>query len=201
MRISETTLSFLENDCIQRFGNSRGKIIFHKAEMIYSELCEKAEYRNSAVISQHLQQNLFPPMAYYKALQSEEIPQMAALEYVRQETQKAANFKKAEMKKLTNLPFTYTLYRLGAKKHMRRNFPDEGWKTEWIKFNGKEIHFNLHRCIYWELTNKYACPELCCVYCENDNISFSGLLPKIRFERNGTLGNGSPYCDFHFIKI
>ena len=46
----------------------------------------------------------------------------------------------------------------------------------------------------------YDCPELCCVYCENDDISFSGLLPKIRFERTGTLGNGSPYCDFHFLK-
>mgnify|MGYP002226113380 FL=1 len=47
----------------------------------------------------------------------------------------------------------------------------------------------------------YDCPELCCVYCENDDISFSGLLPKIRFERTGTLGNGSPYCDFHFLKV
>jgi hypothetical protein len=35
----------------------------------------------------------------------------------------------------------------------------------------------------------------------NDDISFSGLLPKIRFERTGTLGNGSPYCDFHFLKV
>ena len=38
-------------------------------------------------------------------------------------------------------------------------------------------------------------------YHENDDISFSGLLPKIRFERTGTLGNGSPYCDFHFLKV
>ena len=102
---------------------------------------------------------------------------------------------------LETMPFAYTIYRLGVKKHMRKNFPDDGWTTEWVKCNGKEIHFNLHNCIYWELTKMYDCPELCCVYCENDDISFSGLLPKIRFERTGTLGNGSPYCDFHFLKV
>ncbi|WP_242989080.1 L-2-amino-thiazoline-4-carboxylic acid hydrolase [Anaerotruncus colihominis] len=31
-------------------------------------------------------------------------------------------------------------------------------------------------------------------------MSFSGLLPKIRFERTGTLGTGFPYCDFRFFK-
>ena len=78
------------------------------------------------------------------------------------------------------LCFGYTT--LGVKKHMRKNFPDDGWTTEWVKCNGKEIHFNLHKCIYWELTKMHDCPELCCVYCENDNISFSGLLPQIRFD-------------------
>ena len=43
--------------------------------------------------------------------------------------------------------------------------------------------------------------ELCQIYCENDNIAFSGLLPKIRFERAGTIGEGAECCDFHFIKI
>ena len=140
-------------------------------------------------------------MAYYKALRGEGINQNEALEYVRNETHKAANVQKEEMKKLGSMPFAYTIYRLGVKKHMRKNFPDDGWTTEWVKCNGKEIHFNLHNCIYWELTKMYDCPELCCVYCENDDISFSGLLPKIRFERTGTLGNGSQYCDFHFLKV
>ena len=54
--------------------------------------------------------------------------------------------------------------------------------------------------VYHDLCSKYECPELCTVYCENDNIAFSGLLPKIRFERNGTLGSGAECCDFHFNK-
>lgn len=159
-----------------------------------------ADYKNSDAVKEHLQRKLFPPMAYYKVLCANGISKEKALEYVKQETHKAASVKRDEMKKLANLPFAYSIYRMGVKKHMRKNFPDAGWQTEWIRCDRKEIHFNLHRCIYRDLTNQYGCPELCCVYCENDDISFSGLMPRIRFERNGTLGNGAPYCDFHFIK-
>ena len=40
----------------------------------------------------------------------------------------------------------------------------------------------------------------CAVFCENDDIAFSGLMPKIRFERKGTLGKSADCCDFHFVK-
>lgn len=53
---------------------------------------------------------------------------------------------------------------------------------------------------YWDVTKQFGCPELCCVFCESDDISFSGLAPKINFLRNGTLGSGADCCDFHFIK-
>lgn len=200
MKINETTLHFLENDCVQQFGNEKGTAIFKWTETTYQELLDKADDHNSTAIRNHLQSKMFPSMAYYKALRAEGISKEKALEYVRKETQKAANVQKEEMNKLGNMPFAYTFFRAGVKKHMKKNFPDKGWKTEWVKCDGKEIHFNLHSCIYWELTNMYECPELCCVYCENDDITFQGLLPKIRFERAGTLGGGSPYCDFHFIK-
>lgn len=200
MRISETTFPFLENDCVQTFGAEKGSAIFQQTEALYQKLLSGADYKNSDAVKEHLQRKLFPPMAYYKVLCANGISKEKALEYVKQETHKAASVKRDEMKKLANLPFAYSIYRMGVKKHMRKNFPDAGWQTEWIRCDRKEIHFNLHRCIYQDLTNQYGCPELCCVYCENDDISFSGLMPRIRFERNGTLGNGAPYCDFHFIK-
>lgn len=198
MKINETTLTFLENDCIQTFGTEKGAAIFQQTETIYQELLNNADYKNNEAIQNHLQLKLFPPMAYYKALYANGISKEKALEYVKQETHKAALIKRDEMQKLANMPFAYNIYRMGVKKYIKKNFPDIGWQTEWIRCDKKEIHFNLHRCIYWDLTNLYECPELCCVYCENDDISFSGLMPKIRFERSGTLGNGASYCDFHF---
>ena len=160
MKLNETTLSFLEVDCIQQFGKEKGNLIFEQVEKIFQELLNNADYRNNAAIQNHLQAKLFPTLAYYKTLRENGINQDEALEYVRKETHKAANIKREEMKKLGNMPFAYTIYRLGVKKHMRKNFPDTGWTTEWVKCNGKEIHFNLHKCIYWELTKMYHCPEL-----------------------------------------
>lgn len=200
MKLKDTTLPFLEQDCVRQFGQEKGAALFAQTEAAYQELLCGADYRRSEAIQAHLQQKLFPPMAYYKTLCANGLPQEKALEYVRLETQQAAQIKQREMQKMARLPFAYRMYRMGVKQYMKKNFPSEGWETEWVRCDGKEIHFDLHRCIYWELTQQYGCPELCCVYCENDDISFAGLMPKIRFERSGTLGQGAACCDFHFIK-
>ena len=55
-------------------------------------------------------------------------------------------------------------------------------------------------CLYNHYFTELGCPELTKIFCENDDIAFSGLMPKIRFERKGTLGKGVDCCDFHFIK-
>ena len=75
MKLNETTLPFLEVDCIQQFGQEKGKLIFEQAEKIYQELLNNADYRNNAAIQNHLQLKLFPTLAYYKALRGEGINQ------------------------------------------------------------------------------------------------------------------------------
>ena len=144
--------------------------------------------------------NLFPPLAYYQTLLSDGVSQQAALEFVEKETEKAALQKKAAMKSMTRLPFTYLMYRLFVKKFMTKNFPTEGWETQWLECSGTSIRFHLNRCLYWNICQKEGCPELCQVYCKNDDIAFAGLLPKIRFERSQTLGTGGTCCDFCFRK-
>ncbi|MFR3005200.1 MAG: L-2-amino-thiazoline-4-carboxylic acid hydrolase [Blautia faecis] len=61
------------------------------------------------------------------------------------------------------------------------------------------MHFDIARCLYRNMCEKYCCPELCTVFCQSDITAFSGYEPKIRFERAGTLGEGADCCDFHFI--
>ena len=201
MRINETPFAFLPDDCIKEVGEERGRKIYQEADDIFSRLEAEADYKDNNAIREHIQMKLLPPMAYYKALLAEGYDNHTSLDFVRKETIKTAEKKKAAMSRMSRLPFSYSIYRMCVKKFMMKNFPSAGWKTEWIRCDGKEIHFNLHSCIYWDMCCKYDCPEICTVYCENDNISFSGLLPKIRFERSGTLGNGADYCDFHFRKM
>ncbi len=201
MRIDETPFAFLLADCIRGFGEEKGRRIYHEADDIFSKLEAEADCKDNDAIREHIQMKLLPPMAYYKALLAEGCDKNTSLDLVRKETQKTAEKKKGEMSKMARLPFAYSIYRMGVKTFMTKNFPSEGWKTEWVRCDRMEIHFNLHSCIYWDMCRKYDCPELCTVYCENDNISFSGLLPRIHFRRSGTLAAGAEFCDFHFQKI
>ena len=45
MKISETTLPFLKNDCLQIFGQETGAAIFQRTETIYRELLQNTEQR------------------------------------------------------------------------------------------------------------------------------------------------------------
>ena len=154
-----TNLPFLEQGCIETFGKERGKKIFGKTLEIYRELTRKADYRNNEAIRNHMSAKLFPAMSYYKALQALEIDD--AIEKVKKETQKAALVNKQNNAKFAHLPFVFTMYRMGVKKHMAKNFPPEGRKTEWVRCDGKEIHFNLRSCLYHDICVEKGCPELC----------------------------------------
>jgi hypothetical protein len=195
-----TNLPFLQEDCEKQFADSVGTRIYSRAEERYQRLTAKADDKGNTVIREHLHGRLFPAMAYYQALLAEGIPQKEALAFVKQETQKAAEKNKEKNAQMARMPFAFLLYRMGVKSYMKKSFPAEGWQTEWVRCNADEIHFNLHQCIYWDLCQQHGCPELCTVYCANDVTAFSGLMPKIRFERTGTLGEGAKYCDFHFVK-
>lgn len=198
--LTDTKLYFLKKDCIVLFGDEKGAQIYNLSEKIYNKLCNNADYKNNKAIKFHLCANLFPTMAYYKALRKSNYNEHDALTYVRNETVKAAEIKKSDQAKVVNMPCAYFMYRLFIKSVMKKNFPESGWETEWIRCDRKEIHFNLKRCIYKDLCDQEGCSELCSVYCENDDIAFSGLMPKIRFQRAGTLAKGAECCDFHFIK-
>ncbi len=198
--IEKTPFSFLYDDIRKEFGEEQGGKIFRDADRIYRKLLQKSDDRGSEAVRDHLKNRLLPPLAYYQALTAAGTDRENALEYVRKETRKTAELKKDRLKKLARMPFSYEIYRMGVKRYMKNNFPQEGWETEWVFCDRHQIVFNLHRCLYADVTAACGCPELCCVYCENDDIAFSGLMPKIQFRRSGTLAGGASCCDFHFIR-
>ena len=143
MTLKETTLPFLAQDCRQAFGPTEGDTLYQQTEARFQALLAQADDRGSPAIRDHLARKLLPPLAFYQTLRARGMDQAAALDLVRQETRQAAQEKKAEMASLARLPFAYTWYRLGVKKHMAKHFPPEGWETQWVRCDGKEIHFNL----------------------------------------------------------
>lgn len=200
MDYKETYFTFLQEDCISEFGQETGIKIYHRACERLATMLENADYRNNKGIKEHIVKNMFPMIAYYLTLQGQGYSKEEAYSLTLKETQKAAHIQKAKNENLAKLPFAYKLFKLFTKGVMKKMYPNEGWETEWVKFDNKEIHMNFTRCIYVELTAHYGCPELCTVFCKNDIVTFSGYEPKIHFERNGTLAEGDVCCDFHFVR-
>jgi len=200
MDYKNTRFSFLQDDCISEFGQENGTKIYNQACQLLTSMLDNADYRNNESIKEHIVKNMFPIIAYYLTLQDNGYSKEEAYNLTLQETQKAAHIQKEKNNSLSRLPFAYSIFKLFIKGIIKKRYPIEGWDTEWVRFDKKEIHMNFKRCIYSDLTNHYGCPELCTVFCKNDIVTFEGYEPKIYFDRNGTLAEGADCCDFHFIR-
>ena len=200
MSYSDTMFKDLKSVCAQKYGNEKGLSIYNKAEENFQKMKIKADYRNSDMIKWHMTKNIFPVLAYYMSLLEYGFSTENAYTNALEETQKHAMVEKKRNGMLGKIPFFYYLFKVFCKKVMDKNYPNEGWETEWVRYDNKEVFFNLKRCLYFEVTSQYGHPELCTVFCANDTTAFSGYLPKVKFERSGTIGEGKKLCDFHFKK-
>jgi hypothetical protein len=199
MDYKNTHFLFLKDDCINDVGKETGIKIYNQSCNLLTSMLEEADYRNNKSIKIHFVQNMFPIIAYYKTLLEHNYTEENAYNLALKISQKAAHIQKDKNKSFSKFPFAYKIYKAFVKNVMKKKYPEVGWETEWILCNNNEIHFNFKTCIYVDMTTKYNCSKLCTVFCKNDNIVFSGYEPKILFKRNGTIAEGSPNCDFHFL--
>lgn len=197
---SDTIFKDMESICTHKYTNEKGQDIYNRAEENFSKMKNEADYRNSDIIKWHMTKFIFPVLAYYMALLEYGLSIENAYKHTLEVTQKHAMIEKKKNMIYAKIPFFYYLFKLAVKKVMKKIYPNEGWETEWVRYDNKEIHFNLKSCVYFDVTNQYGHPELCKVFCANDTTAFSGYLPKVRFERSGTISDGKKLCDFHFIK-
>lgn len=199
MDYKNSNIEFLEKDLIEKFEAEKATELYQKACSKLTELAEKEQKYDNEIMNTHVFCRILPAMALYFTFIDSGYSKEEARELVLAETQKNARRLQEENKKMTKLPFTYSLFKMFVKSHMKKNFPSIGWDIKWIEKSKKEIHFDMTRCIYYDMCKKYDCPELCEVFCKNDITAFKGYLPKIGFERTGTIGEGKAVCDFHYI--
>lgn len=199
MDYKSTYFAFLQEDCIREFGQYDGTKIYNQACECLTSMLKNADYRNNKGIKEHIVKSMFPIIAYYLTLKERGYSKEDAYDLTLKVSQKMAFILKAKNETLAKLPFAYKIFKFFSKIVMKKEYPVEGWITEWVKFNNDEIHINFKSCLYVELTTQYGCPELCTVFCKNDTVTFSGFEPKIHFIRNGTIAEGASCCDFHFI--
>ena len=199
MDYKKTAFSFLYDDLTEKYGNEKGKQLYVLMCEKYMNLCGQETKSENQEMNKHIFKRLLPTIGIYITLIENGFTKEQALMFTHREIQHNARSVVEENAKLTKVPFTYGLFKMFAKSHMGKKYPTEGFTVEWKRHDKKEVHFNITRCIYKNMCEKYSCPELCTLFCQSDVTAFSGYEPKIKFKRMGTLGGGADCCDFHFI--
>lgn len=198
MGFSKTSYKNFHKECINRFGNVIGNRIYVDAEQRLEAIISEIEDRNSENIRWHLEKFLLPTIAMYLSLKNSKDIVCDACQVTLDICQEVAIRQKKRMWLLGNMPFGYYIFKLFGRGVILKMYSEIGWRTEWIRYDFEEVHFNYYSCLYRETTEKYQCPEMCSIFCENDVTIFSGFSPNIIFERSSTIANGNEFCDFHF---
>jgi len=198
MEFKKTFFPYFKDFCIEKFGSDLGIQIFNQAQSKLFELVDEADDRNNKYIRWHLYKNMLPIISIYLVLKELNYTKQKALELTDEIMQISRINMKKKNQMIGKLPHGYFLFKIFSKRIVSKQYPDEGWNIKWIKCDANEVHFDMTSCIYVEITNKYKCPELCPLFCANDDVTLSGFQPSIIFGREKTIARGQEKCDFHF---
>lgn len=198
MGFDKTFFAYFKDYCINKFGSDLGHSIFMNAENKLLTLQNEADYRNSEAIRWHMDKNMLPVISIYQAFKLLMDTPSNALKYTDEVMQITRLNTQKKNQLIGKFPFGYSLFKMFCKTVVKKQYPKQGWDIQWIQTDRKETCFHMKSCIYVETTQKYGCPELCPLFCKNDNVVLAGYKPAIVFERNRTIANGDNYCDFHF---
>lgn len=179
----------------EEFGNDKGMAVFNIQEMILGELIENISGKSKNQ-KKTLIQTILPRIALYKSMLKDGVSD----EEVYQHMQKymidiVAKQKHLSTVKMEKVPGFYSIY---SNIFLRVVRTTDLWES--VQKHGKNyFDVTMKKCLWHTACVENDCEELCCLFCDVDNITYGGL-KKIGFSRTKTLGYGGDCCDFHFYK-
>ena len=96
--------------------------------------------------------------------------------------------------RMGKLPFFFPMFR----KMFSMGLSGDSWKVEWVANNERQFAYNIRKCLWHDACTELGCPELCRIFCKNDELNFTDVSRHLYFERSQTLGEGGSCCDFRF---
>ena len=185
---------FLKKSLMEWFGAERGEALWQKAEAEYQTLLPLAEHESKSR-KKNLVNGIYPFAAVYRVLLSENMSREDAMEcmfaIMKQHTL-AGNRKNYE--RMGKLPFFFPLFR----KMFTIGLSGDSWQVEWISNDRKQFSYNIRKCLWHDACTELGCPELCRIFCRNDELNFTDVSKHLYFKRSKTLGEGQDCCDFRF---
>ena len=144
----------------------------------------------------HLKRQILPGIAAYETLQRV-MPKEEALQTVHGYVERLARTSHKQLAALLYIPGLYRLVPGVFVKSTRSVFgPAAGFAPKELQTGNGVWRVDMMKCPYHDTCTEYGCPELCCCFCDSDDISYTGLHPKLIWHRTKTLGRGNDRCDF-----
>ena len=144
----------------------------------------------------HLKRQILPGIAAYETLQRV-MPKEEALQTVHGYVERLARTSHKQLASLLHIPGLYRLVPGVFVKSTRSVFgPAAGFDPKELQVGNGIWRVDMMKCPYHDTCTEYGCPGLCRCFCDSDDISYTGLHPKLIWERSMTLGRGNDRCDF-----
>ena len=144
----------------------------------------------------HLKRQILPGISAYETLQRV-MPKEEALQTVHGYVERLARTSHKQLAALLHIPGLYRLVPGVFVKSTRSVFgPAAGFVPKELQTGNGVWRVDMMKCPYHDTCTEYGCPELCRSFCDSDDISYTGLHPKLIWERSMTLGCGNDRCDF-----
>ena len=144
--------------------------------------------------------NITPKVLYHASkfwFEQRVMPKEEALQTVHGYVEHLARTSHKQLAALLHIPGLYRLVPGVFVKSTRSVFgPAAGFAPKELQTGNGVWRVDMMKCPYHDTCAEYGCPELCRCFCDSDDISYTGLHPKLIWERSMTLGRGNDHCDF-----
>ncbi|WP_041444843.1 L-2-amino-thiazoline-4-carboxylic acid hydrolase [Syntrophobotulus glycolicus] len=185
---------FIKTYLIDEFGKREGESLDEKAEQKLAQLNNNAPGK-SKTQQRYLMGSIFPVISVYQTFQQSGMTKEKAIIHMEKMIgENTRNHTRKMWEMLGKLPFFFSLFKL----MFRKGLTGDSWDVSWVADNKTNFEFEIHRCLWHDMFKEYGCPELCAIFCHNDEINFTDVSKYLKFYRENSLGYGGAYCDFHF---
>lgn len=175
--------------------NDSSKII-ENASNIIEKLKHDCEHY-SADQKKQLFSSIFPAIGIYKALQNTGLPADKSYNHMQKMINGNTELTVKKMwQRLGKLPFFFSMFRKMFSWGLKKDL----WEVEWTNNTSDKFEYNITRCLWNDAFSKHGYPELCKIYCNNDDICYTNASKYMSFNRTRTLTDGNSCCDFSFHK-
>ena len=191
-RVIDQTEPFIR----ERYGYAMGDELMDKIWTRYEELC-RLNKNDSKAIRRHTHSNIYPGIAMFETLLDMEDTRQDAADFIVYCFRQRADEMGDRIRLLLKIPGLYrkvpAIFAFGTRKFFGTN---AGFEHHFYDTDKQQVKFDMIRCPYHDICEKYGCPEIVRAFCETDISCYGNMHPNLLWERTKTIGTGGDVCDF-----